>query len=319
MRYKHLVLASLILIGSCSITGRTAYKSENNISIESYFCPSDNCSQIIYDNIKSAKKSAHCAFYSININDIVNALVEKYNTADIKLVTDDSNPTYLPFSITDHRKGLMHNKFCIIDSQIVITGSYNPTAGSLNDNNNIVIIKSKTVSENYELEFSEFLSDIFGGGKLTKNPVVFYSNNSKKVETYFCPEDWCSDKIIKTLSKANKSIYFMLYSFTDDSIGDLLVKKYNQGIDIKGVVEKSQSGGVYSEYSKLKKSGIDVRYDKNPKLMHNKIFIVDNEIVITGSYNPTKNGDRVNDENIVIIYDKIVAEKFLNEFERLYY
>jgi phosphatidylserine/phosphatidylglycerophosphate/cardiolipin synthase-like enzyme len=55
------------------------------------------------------------------------------------------------------------------------------------------------------------------------------------------------------------------------------------------------------------------------KTMHHKVFIIDNKTVITGSYNPTKNANERNDENILIIHDKKIAEKYLKEFERIYY
>ena len=40
--------------------------------------------------------------------------------------------------------------------------------------------------------------------------------------------------------------------------------------------------------------------------------------MITGSYNPTRNADESNDENILIISDADVAEKYLEEFNRVY-
>ena len=320
MRSKLLILAFLTLFGGCSITGYTSYQKPVNeeISINAYFCPQEDCSGIVAKEIASAKNSAHCAFYSVNLDDVIDSLVEKSKTADVKLVTDNDNPTNLPFAVTDNRNGLMHDKFCVIDENTVITGSYNPTIGGLQDNNNVVIIRSTTLAKNYEAEFQEFQAGVFGKGNRVKNPVIYYANGTKKIENYFCPEDWCSDKVLKTLAKANISDNFMVFSLTDDSIGDLLVKEHSEGIDVKGVVEKSQNTNEYSEYFKLEDADIDVRYDKNPKLLHHKVFIIDRKIVITGSYNPTRNGDKVNDENILIIYDEDIAKLFLEEFERLY-
>ena len=57
--------------------------------------------------------------------------------------------------------------------------------------------------------------------------------------------------------------------------------------------------------------------DKNPNFMHHKIFIVD-DIVVLGSYNPTSSGNKENDENVLIIYDASVADKFLNEFDYIW-
>ena len=52
--------------------------------------------------------------------------------------------------------------------------------------------------------------------------------------------------------------------------------------------------------------------------MHHKVFIIDNETVITGSYNPTSGGDERNDENMLIIHDKSIADAFLREFGNLW-
>ena len=51
--------------------------------------------------------------------------------------------------------------------------------------------------------------------------------------------------------------------------------------------------------------------------MHHKVFIIDNKIVVTGSYNPTKNGNEHNDENMLIMHDAMLAEKYVAEFSRL--
>jgi phosphatidylserine/phosphatidylglycerophosphate/cardiolipin synthase-like enzyme len=49
--------------------------------------------------------------------------------------------------------------------------------------------------------------------------------------------------------------------------------------------------------------------------MHHKTFIVDDNIVITGSYNPTASGTEKNDENILIIYSDDVANEFVDEYD----
>ena len=48
------------------------------------------------------------------------------------------------------------------------------------------------------------------------------------------------------------------------------------------------------------------------------MFIIDNETVVTGSFNPTLSGDTRNDENILIIHDKEIAKEFLEEFENMF-
>lgn len=57
----------------------------------------------------------------------------------------------------DHRSGgIMHNKFCIIDSAVVITGSYNwSDAAEYKNDENIEISTDYTLAKQYSKEFNE--------------------------------------------------------------------------------------------------------------------------------------------------------------------
>jgi phosphatidylserine/phosphatidylglycerophosphate/cardiolipin synthase-like enzyme len=52
--------------------------------------------------------------------------------------------------------------------------------------------------------------------------------------------------------------------------------------------------------------------------MHHKLILIDSRIVIFGSYNFTRSAEEKNDENVIIMHDPALAERFLIEFERLY-
>jgi phosphatidylserine/phosphatidylglycerophosphate/cardiolipin synthase-like enzyme len=51
--------------------------------------------------------------------------------------------------------------------------------------------------------------------------------------------------------------------------------------------------------------------------MHHKVIIIDNSIVVTGSFNFTKSADTANDDNVLVIYDPAVAQQYLDEFNRM--
>jgi phosphatidylserine/phosphatidylglycerophosphate/cardiolipin synthase-like enzyme len=215
----------------------------------------------------------------------------------------------------DDNNQLTHNKFCIIDKKAVFTGSFNPTInGAFRNNNNMIIIDSRYLAKNYEDEFSELWDYRFGQGAKIKNPMVYYNN--KKIENYFCPEDDCKGKIINTIEQAKSSIYFMTFSFTDEDIADSIF--FKNDLDIKGIFDNMQAGSRYSQYHRFYGFGLPVIRDKNPAIMHHKVFIIDNSTVITGSFNPTGAANYKNDENIIIIHDKAIAKQFLDEFERLF-
>lgn len=286
---------------------------------EVYFCPADNCGLRLESLLKTSNTSIHCAFYDISLSNIIEALNLK--NSDVKLIIDKQNTEKIGTSNfklkTNTGKGqLMHNKFCVIDGKIVFTGSFNPTESQDKyDDNNILIIYSYYLSQNYESEFQELWDGDFGSGKKTR-----YSHirlNDGRVENYFCPEDDCADQIIEELDKSSFSVYFMTFAFTHEKIADEIIKKHLSGVEVAGVIDKFQSSR-WSQFENLKNAGIDVRWDKNPHLMHNKVFIIDNKTVITGSFNPTKSADEKNDENILIIEDSEIAKKYLEEFDRIF-
>jgi len=218
--------------------------------------------------------------------------------------------------VTNIGPQLMHNKFCVVDEKKFFTGSFNPTErGNFYNNNNMLIIESDHLAKNYEHEFEELFGETFSGGDEVEYPIVYLKN--MKVENYFCPEDDCSGHVLDILAEARNEIYFMTFSFTDNDIGNMLIRNYDDTVTVKGIFERSGLSD-YSEYQRLKDAGMEVKLDSNKYKLHHKVFIVDNETVITGSYNPTSSGDEKNDENILIIHDKEIAKKFLEEFERVW-
>lgn len=134
---------------------------------------------------------------------------------------------------------------------------------------------------------------------------------------FFCPEDRCSSVVIRWIERANESIDLAIYSFTLDSIGDALLRAHSRGVRVRVIMEREQVN-QYSEYMKLKKNGIEVKFDENDHYMHNKFMIIDGKVVLTGSYNYSSSADEYNDENLIVILDRGVAEAYESEFEEMW-
>lgn len=321
---KWVFLLAVVLIIGCSnsnLTGKSVSSiapKEENTFLEVYFCQVEDCNSYLMELINNSNNSVHCALFDLDLNDTIKLFGSKSKSIDVKLVIDnenDNNPIKGPGVRFDTSSQFSHNKFCIFDNEIVLTGSFNPTdrGNNKNDNNIVIIGGSNYIVENYNYEFNELWDGEFGSGEDVKNPVVYLGN--MRVENYFCPEDKCSEKIIDVISKAKESIYFMTFSFTHEKIADAILFK---DVKIKGIFEKSQGGSKYSQFWRFEGFKVDVIKDKNPYNMHHKVFIIDEKIVVTGSFNPSSNADRNNDENILIIYDKEIARRYLDEFERVW-
>jgi len=313
----------LILLVGCSnskITGNVVgdvIPSEKSNGISVYFCPQDDCEQVMIDVIDSASKSVYCALFDIDLRDLIKVLGKKSHSVTVKLVVDDENYGEIkgPGVRQDTSSQFSHNKFCVVDGKVITTGSMNPTSNGANkNNNNLLVIYSKYLAKNYLDEFDELWDGDFGEGVSVRYPVMYI--NDVEIENYFCPEDNCAEQIVSELNNAEKSIYFMAFSFTNEDIADAML--FNDKASINGLFEKRGSGSKYSQYNRLKGFGLDVRLDTNSYTMHHKVFIIDNRTVITGSMNPTGAGDHKNDENVLIIHDKSIAKKYVEEFQRLY-
>tara|TARA_Y100000310_G_scaffold236686_1_gene239913 strand:+ start:132 stop:1157 length:1026 start_codon:yes stop_codon:yes gene_type:complete len=310
------------------LTGQTLTIVEDSGTLDIHFCPRASCEQEMLQVMENAQETLYCAFYDLNLDSLKDVLTAKHRSGiDVKVVMDQVNARKFPvehFPIQEDKSyGLMHNKFCIIDNNILFTGSTNPTNNGVNkNNNNLIFTESKVLISNYEDEFEELWSKRFREGKPVKNPVV--NLDGIRVENYFCPEDNCEDHVVDVLKKAEKSIDFMTFSFTSNPIANVLMKHNDAGrndlgkeIKLRGVMEARQVS-EHSRYDALLFQEIDVVKDANKQSMHHKVFIVDKEVVITGSYNPTKGGNERNDENVLIIHDRNIAKMFTDEFERLY-
>jgi len=311
-----IILACLVVFIFPIYTGlfTVTIPEEQGPPIQVLFCPQENCGSALVQYIEDAD-DIDCAFFDLDLKEVVDALERK----GARVVIDGNNKneeTEKLHNIKYDTKGqLSHNKFCVFDHKIVWTGSFNPTVnGDTKNNNNVVIIHSKLLAQNYADEFTELWNRKFGRGNPVPNPQIEY--NHKRVENYFCPEDDCQGKLLYLLDSASSSIHFMTFSFTDDFIGKKILKK-STSIEVHGIFEKRQNS-KYTEYTKLKDAGLDVSWDTNPHMMHHKVFIIDKKIVVTGSYNPTKSGTDKNDENILVIHDTEIAQKFLEEFIQVY-
>jgi phosphatidylserine/phosphatidylglycerophosphate/cardiolipin synthase-like enzyme len=285
--------------------------------------------------IRKSEKSFYGAFYDISSMKITDELIAAFNRGiDVKLVTENdtfSGPavtklieTGIPV-VADTGTGLMHNKFAVIDGNSIFTGSYNTTENcTLKNNNNAILIRSPELAEIYNSEFNEmFHSRIFGNRKEEGAFAGFSKKYHVKLDdmninVYFAPEDNVEKIIYDRIENAEKSIKFMEFSFTSDKIGEVIIKKFKEGITVEGVFEKNGSDTEYSEYTKIKIEGIPVRLDTNKYIMHHKVIIIDDYRVITGSFNISKNANNRNDENIIIIDSRELASKYIEEFKRIY-
>jgi phosphatidylserine/phosphatidylglycerophosphate/cardiolipin synthase-like enzyme len=285
----------------------------------------------LVEAIDAARLSVDVAAYSITLNSVRNALLNAHDRGvTVRIVMESTNmdssdvqrllEAGVPI-IGDNRQGLMHDKFMVIDRSEVWLGSMNFTdSGTYDDNNHMIRVRSTKFAENYSTEFNEmFERDSFGPDVIAATPNPSLTLDGTRVDTYFSPDDHVLNALYTLLSRSEESIYFLAFSFTSNELGAIVREKAEAGLDIKGVMDEEQvASNTGTEYDPFRQAGLDVRIDGIDGQMHHKLFIVDEKIVVLGSYNFSRSAEERNDENIIIIYNEKVAEFLLQEFQRVY-
>ena len=282
--------------------------------------------------IDDAELSVDVAAYSMSLWSIRDALIRAHRRGvKVRVVMESDNldrsvpqdliEAGIPI-VGDFREGLMHDKFVVIDSSEVWTGSMNFTvSGSYRDNNNLICIRSVKAAEDYEKEFEEmFVENLFGEDTAAETPNPVFSVDGTRLEVYFSPDDGVEARLVSLLEEAQENVFFLAYSFTSDALSETLMRLSERGVTVAGVMDTQQAhSNIGTEYDIFLQNGIDALLDGNEDgLMHHKVFIIDEQIVVTGSYNFTRSAETRNDENVLVIHDPDIARFYLEEFRRIY-
>ena len=132
----------------------------------------------------------------------------------------------------------------------------------------------------------------------------------------FSPNGGGAGLIIRTIGEAKKTIKVQAYSFTNADIAKALLDAHKRGVNVRVVLDKSQETEKYTSATFLANAGVPVRIDDDFAIAHSKIMILDEETVITGSFNFTKAAEERNAENVLVIRgNKELAKLYLQNWQ----
>lgn len=140
--------------------------------------------------------------------------------------------------------------------------------------------------------------------------------NNTPIQVYFSPHGNCTKIIIHCVDKAKSDILVQAYSFTSASISKALSNAYKRGLKVEVILDKSQYREKSSSAAFLSTSGVPIYIDDRHAIANNKIMIIDQETVITGSFNFTKAAEENNAENLLIIRNKELAGIYIQNWEK---
>ncbi|KAB8143999.1 phospholipase [Chloroflexia bacterium SDU3-3] len=284
-------------------------------------------------DINAASKRIDLATFDFDIPEVTDALIAaKKRGVEVRLIVDSENleteevaqetgrlkSAGIPVHFDD-REPFMHNKFASIDDKIAWMGSWNVTTNdTFRNNNNFIRFVNDQLAADYRNEFEQMFGGAFGTAKKSGTPYPTVQIGDATISVFYSPEDGVAKHVLESLNQAKKSIRFMAFSYTADPIADAMISKHKAGLTVDGVFEAQNAKGTGADFSKLQNGGVNILTDGNCYIMHHKTIIIDDHIVITGSYNFTASAERSNDENLVIIDSPTIASIYLDEFSRVF-
>jgi len=307
--------------------------------------------------IDGAQTSIDCAIYSLNIEEIAEALIDAHDRGvavrfiydadhDQAAVNTISNAgiTVIDNSFGQHASDeIQHNKFMVFEAadtdpanDVVWTGSVNlidvPSDNGIHAKDNAIIIRDQAVARAYTLEFNEMWGSAgmvpsasgsrFGVHK-TKNTPHYFIVGGVPVELWFSFGDNTSQRIVNYLATADHSVYFCIYAFTRNEIGYAMRDAHERGAVVRGVFDSQ--GDQFSEWLTLQAFGADIFTTGGSGILHHKYMVLDSEhpdsdpVVVAGSYNWSNSAENGNCENTLVFHSAAIANQYLQEFAARYH
>jgi phosphatidylserine/phosphatidylglycerophosphate/cardiolipin synthase-like enzyme len=133
------------------------------------------------------------------------------------------------------------------------------------------------------------------------------------MEVHFAPtggnKGGCTDSIVNEINGAKKSIHVQAYILNSQPIIEALRQAQAKGAKVEIIHDYN------SLTNNLINSKLPFKLDRAHQNAHDKVIIIDNNTVITGSFNFTQSAENQNSENLLIIRDRGIVKQYIKHWE----
>lgn len=154
--------------------------------------------------------------------------------------------------------------------------------------------------------------------KVIKATTAGEGTTTIRPSVHFSPGDDCRRKIIDVLHSAKKSIAICVFTISDDRISEQILRAHQRAVDVRIVTDNDKANDKGSDVDKLHQQGVAVRKDLSRHHMHHKFAVIDQQLLINGSFNWTRSASDRNEENILVTAETQAVQVFQAKFEELW-
>jgi phosphatidylserine/phosphatidylglycerophosphate/cardiolipin synthase-like enzyme len=118
---------------------------------------------------------------------------------------------------------------------------------------------------------------------------------------HFSPKGGCTEAIVAELRKARREVLVLAYSFTGRPITEALIEAQRRGVRVEIILDHSNEKEPHTDLPFLLEKGLKPLIDDRHAIAHNKVMVIDQRTIVTGSFNFTHQAELENAENMLII------------------
>ncbi len=126
----------------------------------------------------------------------------------------------------------------------------------------------------------------------------------------------CGAFAVARIDAARRTLLVQAYNFTEPRIVASVIAAARRGVAVTVLVDKITASQRGEGVDDVAASGIPTFVDWSPRIAHNKVMVIDGEIVLTGSFNWTVSAERVNAENLLALRSPALAAFYAANFAR---
>jgi phosphatidylserine/phosphatidylglycerophosphate/cardiolipin synthase-like enzyme len=145
------------------------------------------------------------------------------------------------------------------------------------------------------------------------DPLVLFTDNVEATGTV--PAATVMEQaLLDRIDGAASSIDVAIYDFNRTSARDALIAAHGRGVVVRVVTDDDSDDDSYEDdsyhpfYAASEAAGIGVVDEGRSSIMHNKFFVIDGEMVWTGSTNITDRGFTLNHNNSTVMTSTLLAD-----------
>lgn len=127
----------------------------------------------------------------------------------------------------------------------------------------------------------------------------------------------CESVIVSLINNSKKSIKVLAYNWTSVNIANAIAAAHRRGVEVRIILDKENQSRENEAVVIVNNNSSELNIRSISGISHNKVMIIDDSIVCTGSYNFSKAANERNDENLLVIRSAEVATRYTTAWNKI--